>query len=609
MSGRAARASPKGRLPTPARPHLPRSLPIGTPSPAELRLLEAAERGDLATLDAALAARARPDIGSLCQLHYTPLLLACGAREYTRWCIKRQALKSGNDAGPKEALALSDSVQAAAQNFSQRSRLRAVKSLLAAGAELRLGYRYGTALHIASTFGYVDIVQVLLARGAEVGALDHNFSTALHGTAVAGSPDTVAALVQAGVDLDIQNNEGITALMVASGGGSLLLVDALLQNGARADAVDEHGRTALIIALLHGHAHIASRLFSSGVVLNINANMSAWEYLFDFRGPGMEGLGAALIDAQARESKPNSPPPTAPKASIEDSALEVPTKSRMPSAPAMPAPAPAAHGAASWVIQLDDVRLGEELGGGSFGKVYAANWCGTEVAVKVFKPEGGSAAATLAFSAALLASISAEAGLLAALRHPHIVAFYGVAGGSAREPPCVVTEFCARGSLSDVLRAATVDHAKASELTWRRRLRLALDAAAGVLHLHGRAPPILHRDLKSPNLLVTGDWRCKVADLGLSKLVDGAAAATTAGGAGNPRWVAPEVMGGDTAAATADVFAFGVVLWELLTWQLPWANLPGNQAFSVRDIAAPPAAGADRSASKHCPLDSSGADL
>jgi serine/threonine protein kinase len=103
---------------------------------------------------------------------------------------------------------------------------------------------------------------------------------------------------------------------------------------------------------------------------------------------------------------------------------------------------------------------------------------------------------------------------------------------------------------------------------------MAADAAAGMLHLHTRGPPILHRDLKSPNLLLAADWTVKVADMGLSKLMDETTQESTAGGAANPRWLAPEVLGGKSPTAASDVFSFGVVMWELLTWKLPWSDTP-----------------------------------
>ena len=106
---------------------------------------------------------------------------------------------------------------------------------------------------------------------------------------------------------------------------------------------------------------------------------------------------------------------------------------------------------------------------------------------------------------------------------------------------------------------------------------MALDAARGMLYLRSLNPAILHRDLKSPNMLVTAEWRVKVADFGLSKISDliGGNTAMSTVQNNNPRWLAPEVLrgGGATAGRPSDVFSFGIVMWELLTWEIPWGSL------------------------------------
>jgi serine/threonine protein kinase len=154
---------------------------------------------------------------------------------------------------------------------------------------------------------------------------------------------------------------------------------------------------------------------------------------------------------------------------------------------------------------------------------------------------------------------------MAHLRHPNVVQFLG----HCSNPPAIITEHCARGCLYDVIQRAI--HSP-DELPWSRRLEMALDAAKGMLYLHTRRPPIVHRDLKSPNLLVDEHSRVKVADFNLSKIWEENAAMTSTMSSINPRWVAPEVLDGQRATMAADVFGFGVVLWELLTWQLPWGN-------------------------------------
>ena len=176
------------------------------------------------------------------------------------------------------------------------------------------------------------------------------------------------------------------------------------------------------------------------------------------------------------------------------------------------------------------------------------------------------------FDAAAVRTIVREVGLLAQVNHPNVLRFFGY----CRQPPSTVTELCTRGSLYDVLHRARSDDTAAAELTWRRRLRLALGAAKGMHHLHSHHPPILHRDLRSPNLFVDEQWTAKVGGLGLSEAVPAISASeqTMLPSNGGFSWLAPEVLL-DPRAATAesDVFSFGIVLRELLTGTEPWDKL------------------------------------
>ena len=181
------------------------------------------------------------------------------------------------------------------------------------------------------------------------------------------------------------------------------------------------------------------------------------------------------------------------------------------------------------------------------------------------------------------------------VNHPNVVAFEGV----CLRPPALAFEFCVRGSLYDLLHAgqrADTPGAGTMQLTWSRSLKMMRDAAKGVLYLHSRSPQILHKDLKSNNLLITEDWTVKIADYNIGTLSESAKSSadddeeemknggggggtttnttTTGGGvAANPRWLAPEIMEGRTPTTATDSFSFGVVMWEILTWQLPWAHM------------------------------------
>lgn len=156
------------------------------------------------------------------------------------------------------------------------------------------------------------------------------------------------------------------------------------------------------------------------------------------------------------------------------------------------------------------------------------------------------------------------------LRHPNIVNIMGICSS----PAAIVTEYCSRGSLHALLKAANSSRVVAAQLTWPRRLSMALGAAKGMDFLHRHNPPIIHRDLKSPNLMVDDTFRCKVGDFGLSKPLDNNSVASR-GAATLPLWLAPEQLDHQhpMASTASDVHAYGIILWEILTWQQPFHHL------------------------------------
>eukprot|EP00884_Botryococcus_braunii_P001879 jgi/Botrbrau1/11692/Bobra.0195s0023.1 len=245
-----------------------------------------------------------------------------------------------------------------------------------------------------------------------------------------------------------------------------------------------------------------------------------------------------------------------------------------------------------WIVQYKTLRMKREIGTGSAGTVYLASFKETNVAVKKLNmvnrggtidtsilktraesDKGSPSGSDLDYSADRRSSSSwrslhREVNILASLRHPNIVMFMGV----CLDPPCLITEWCARGSLADILQKALTQPDVASQLSWFRRLVIALEVAK----LHEHTPTILHRDLKAGNVLVDSAWHCKVADFNLSYM-EGTPAILCYSNADNPRWMAPEVMNGEPHTKASDVYSFGLILWELMTWQQPWADLSPPQ--------------------------------
>ncbi|CDY34937.1 BnaA01g32680D [Brassica napus] len=215
-------------------------------------------------------------------------------------------------------------------------------------------------------------------------------------------------------------------------------------------------------------------------------------------------------------------------------------------------------------ILWEDLTIGEQIGQGSCGTVYHGLWFGSDVAVKVFSKQE--------YSEDVIQSFRQEVLLMKRLRHPNVLLFMG----AVTSPPrlCIVSEFLPRGSLFRLLQR------NASKLDWRRRIHMALDIARGMNYLHHCSPPIVHRDLKSSNLLVDKNWTVKVADFGLSRIKH-ETYLTTKSGKGTPQWMAPEVLRNESADEKSDIYSFGVVLWELATEKIPWETLNAMQVIGA----------------------------
>ncbi|CAN4080376.1 unnamed protein product [Withania somnifera] len=162
-----------------------------------------------------------------------------------------------------------------------------------------------------------------------------------------------------------------------------------------------------------------------------------------------------------------------------------------------------------------------------------------------------------------------EAEILSKLHHPNVVAFYGVVQDGPGGTLATVTEFMVNGSLRHVLLC------KDRNLDRRKKLIIAMDAAFGMEYLHSKN--IVHFDLKCDNLLVNlkdpSRPICKVGDFGLSKIKRNTL--VTGGVRGTLPWMAPELLNGSSnkVSEKVDVFSFGIVLWEILTGEEPYANM------------------------------------
>jgi len=224
-------------------------------------------------------------------------------------------------------------------------------------------------------------------------------------------------------------------------------------------------------------------------------------------------------------------------------------------------------------IAAGTIQLGERIGIGSYGEVHRGLWRGIEVAVKRFLDQDLSLQITREFTQ--------EVDMMRRLRHPNVILLMG----AVVETPnlSIVMEYLHRGSLYKLLHRPQSPQVKAA-LNESRRMRMALDVAKGMHYLHSCDPIIVHRDLKSPNLLVDRNWVVKVCDFGLSRMKSHTFLSSKSN-AGTPEWMAPEVLRNEPSDEKSDVYSYSVILWELLTMSVPWSGLNAMQVVGAVGFA------------------------
>jgi serine/threonine protein kinase len=224
--------------------------------------------------------------------------------------------------------------------------------------------------------------------------------------------------------------------------------------------------------------------------------------------------------------------------------------------------------ARSYIIPRAELKIDRPIGGGSFSDVLKGKYKQTQVAIKRLRGE---------ISAESMKSFGKEVIMMAELHHPNVVMMMGIVPGEATvhrlKPPLLVMEYLGRGSLYRVL------HLSANKtLDWTMVLKILIDTACGMSYLHAHKPPLVHADLKSPNILVDINWRCKIADLGLAKLKEDSKLASTKTNSqnsamGSMLWCAPEIFASKRISTKSDVYAFGIVMFECIFQAIPFTEI------------------------------------
>jgi eukaryotic-like serine/threonine-protein kinase len=213
-------------------------------------------------------------------------------------------------------------------------------------------------------------------------------------------------------------------------------------------------------------------------------------------------------------------------------------------------------------------RLEERIGGGETAEVWAATDLELDrtVAVKLLAREADAR------------RFEREARAVAALAHPNICILYDY--GEDRGRPFMALQFLPGGSLEDRLPAGRPLPDEDTE-------RIARDVASGLAHAHARG--VVHRDLKPANVLFDATGTAELADFGIARMADDEALTSAGTVLGTAAYLAPEQAAGEPATAASDVYAFGVILFRMLTGRLPFESRDGLELAAMHRHRLPPA--------------------
>ncbi|XP_009618100.1 putative serine/threonine-protein kinase-like protein CCR3 [Nicotiana tomentosiformis] len=240
------------------------------------------------------------------------------------------------------------------------------------------------------------------------------------------------------------------------------------------------------------------------------------------------------------------------------------------------------------VAATNNFSLENKIGAGSFGVVYKGKLPdGREVAIK----RGETGPRTKKFQEKESA-FDSELAFLSRLHHKHLVRLVGYC--EERDERLLVYEYMKNGALFDHLHNKNnVEKSNSIVNSWKIRIKTALDAARGIEYLHNYAvPPIIHRDIKSSNILIDANWIARVSDFGLSLMGPESHRnySMPMKAAGTVGYIDPEYYGLNVLTAKSDVYGLGVVLLELLTGKraiFKSEEENGGAPMSVVDFAVP----------------------
>ncbi|RHY51663.1 hypothetical protein DYB34_008732, partial [Aphanomyces astaci] len=230
-------------------------------------------------------------------------------------------------------------------------------------------------------------------------------------------------------------------------------------------------------------------------------------------------------------------------------------------------------------VANDEIVVGELVASGGFGVIYRGQFAGEDIAIKKCLPDKVN-------NHSAMESFMLEIKLMSKMDHPNIVRFVGVAWTTLVQLK-MLTEYMPRGNVRMLLQdvksnnGLSIPWGYASGRNNRAptKLRIAANVAEALVYLHSNDPPIIHRDLKSNNVLLSNDFEAKLTDFGTSREMSNEHTMTAE--IGTLAWIAPEIMLGGHYTEKADIYSFGVLLNELDLCDLPYSNVADSRGAGI----------------------------
>ena len=253
----------------------------------------------------------------------------------------------------------------------------------------------------------------------------------------------------------------------------------------------------------------------------------------------------------------------------------------------------------NYFINFDEIKKDKiKIGQGGFGEIYLGNWQGKKVAIKKLT------LINLRVGDNNLSKFINEINIISSLRHPNIVLYMGASVD--KENYYMISEYLPNGTLFDLLHNNNNTNSNNNNknnnnnygeninnnslistnnnsinnfdnysknrffLNDSMKIKIALQIAFVIKYLHSRK--IVHCDLKSPNILIDKNYNIKLGDFGLSRFI-GKNSENIKGKIGTPHWMAPEILLGGKYEYHSDIFSYGMILWEILTGDIPYNNI------------------------------------